>query len=133
MKRKCAECPTEVQAVCRHAFGKFWDDKSHGGEGCDYPLDGVAEAWRKAGWTPDAPESAKTAIVRVPCGGGVVVLSRPPERVYAPPRASGAIPPTMPRRPVRPTASKIQSGMPTRPKVSAALMRQANLFFGRMK
>ena len=52
MKRKCAECPAEVQAVCRHAFGKFWDEKSGGGEGCDYPLDSVAESWYAKGWRP---------------------------------------------------------------------------------
>ena len=52
MKRRCEKCPTEVQTVCRHAFGKFRDVKSRNGEGCDHPLDGVAEAWREAGWTP---------------------------------------------------------------------------------
>ena len=51
MKRRCGECPAEVQAVCRHVFGKFWGEKSSNGEGCDHPLDGVAEAWREAGWT----------------------------------------------------------------------------------
>lgn len=53
MKRKCEACPAEVMAVCRHAFGRLWDAKSGSGEGCDHPLDDVAEAWRKAGWAPD--------------------------------------------------------------------------------
>lgn len=106
MKRKCEECPADVQAVCRHAFGKYWNDKSMDGEGCDHPLDDVAEAWRKAGWTP---EKGVTKTITLPL----------PSR------------PKMPTRPRRPTASKIQSGMPTRPKVSAALMRQADLFFGK--
>lgn len=52
MKRRCEECPADVQAVCRHAFGKFWGVKSHGGEGCDYPLDDAAKAWYAAGWKP---------------------------------------------------------------------------------
>ena len=106
MKRKCEACPTEVMAVCRHAFGKYWNDKSTNGEGCDFPLDDVAEAWYARGWKPGT--------------GATVGLALP---------LDGA--PKMPTRPRRPTASKIQSGMPTRPKVSAALMRQAELFFGR--
>ena len=93
MKRKCAECPTWTQTVCRHAFGKFWDVKSRNGEGCDFPLDDVAEAWRKAGWTP---EEGTTKEISLPLPGA----------------------PTMPRRPVR-------------PKVSANILRQAELFFGR--
>ncbi len=101
MKRKCEECPADVQAVCRHAFGANWGDKSRNGEGCDHPLDDVAEAWREAGWTPDKGVT-KTITLPLP--------SRP----------------KMPRRPVRPT-------MPTRPKVSAEIMRQADLFFGRLK
>ena len=54
MKRKCEACPAEVMAVCRHAFGKFWDARSGSGEGCDYPLDAVAEAWAAAGWRGEA-------------------------------------------------------------------------------
>ena len=108
MTRKCAECPTWTQIVCRHAFGKFWNDKSRNGEGCDHPLDDAAEAWRKAGWTP---EKGVTKTITLPL----------PSRSM------------MPRRPVRPTVKKIQSNMPARPKVSAEIMRQADLFFGRMK
>lgn len=106
MKRKCEACPAEVMAVCRHAFGKYWGDKSTNGEGCDFPLDDVAEAWYARGWKPGT--------------GATISLTLPLKDV-----------PKMPTRPRRPTASKIQSGMPTRPKVSAALMRQAELFFGR--
>ena len=106
MKRKCEACPAEVQAVCRHAFGKVWGVKSHGGEGCDYPLDDAAKAWYAAGWKPGTDAT--------------ISLTLPLKDE-----------PKMPTRPRRPTASKIQSGMPTRPKVSAALMRQADLFFGK--
>ena len=102
MRRKCEACPAEVMAVCRHAFGKYWGDKSTNGEGCDFHLDDVAEAWRAKGWTP---------------GTAGVPITLPL--------------PKMPTRPRRPTVSKIQSGLTTRPKVSAALMRQAELFFGR--
>ena len=105
MTRKCEACPAEVMAVCRHAFGKYWGDKSTNGEGCDFPLDDVAEAWYAAGWKSGT--------------GATMSLTLPLKDA-----------PKMPRRPRRPTASKIQSGMPTRPKVSAALMRQAELFFG---
>ena len=108
MERKCADCPPWTQTVCRHAFGKFWDVKSRNGEGCDHPLDGVAEAWREAGWKPGT--------------GATISLTLPLKDV-----------PKMPTRPRRPTASKIQSGMPTRPKVSAEIMHQADLFFGTKK
>ena len=106
MKRKCEACPTEVMAVCRHAFGKYWGDKSTNGEGCDFPLDAVAEAWYARGWKPGT--------------GATMSLTLPLD-----------VAPKMPTRPRRPTASKIQSGMPTGPRVSAAIMRQADLFFGR--
>ena len=43
MKYRCASCDT--MADCRRAFGKFWNDKSTNGEGCEHPLDDVAEAW----------------------------------------------------------------------------------------
>lgn len=61
MKRKCKKCPEWTQTVCRFAFGAYWCVKSLDGEGCANPLDGVAEAWRKAGWTPDC--KAKVALV----------------------------------------------------------------------
>ena len=54
--RKCKDCPTWTQTVCRHAFGVYWCIKSGDGEGCRNPLDEVAEAWRKAGWAPDKDE-----------------------------------------------------------------------------
>lgn len=53
LARRCSDCPKRTKAVCRHAFGVFWCIKSCDGEGCAHPLDDVAEAWRKAGWTPD--------------------------------------------------------------------------------
>lgn len=108
MKRKCEACPAEVMAVCRHAFGKYWNDKSMDGEGCDYPLDAVAEAWYARGWKPGT--------------GATISLTLPLKDV-----------PKMPTRPRRPTASKTQSGMPTGPRVSAAIMRQADIFFGTKK
>lgn len=52
MKRKCAECPAETQAVCRHVWNKYWNAKSGNGEGCDAPMDDVAKAWYAKGWTP---------------------------------------------------------------------------------
>ena len=116
MMRRCEECPAWTQTVCRHAFGRFWEVRSGGGEGCLHPLDGVAEAWRKAGWKPDAQEAAKTAPVSVPAGGGIITLSVPSDAPQLPLRASGAIVPKMPRR-------------PQRPKVSDAIARQAETFF----
>ena len=108
MLRKCKVCPAEVQAVCRYAFRRFWNDKSTNGEGCDYPLDAVAEAWYARGWKPEEPQTGKNEPVSVPVAGGVITLSRPANA---------------PRMPTR----------PTRPKVSAGLARQAELFFGRAK
>ena len=105
MKRKCEACPAEVQAVCRHAFGESWGEKSRSGEGCDNPLDAVAKAWYAAGWTPEAKAR----------GDMVIIDDRP----------------KMPRRPMRPTVSMTQLKMPTRPKVSASILRQADIFFGR--
>lgn len=57
LARRCCDCPKRTKAVCRHAFGVFWCIKSCDGEGCAHPLDGVAEAWSKAGWTPDKGKS----------------------------------------------------------------------------
>ena len=34
----CATCPTI--ADCKHAFGKYWLDKSNGGVGCKHPFKG---------------------------------------------------------------------------------------------
>lgn len=120
MTRNCGECPEWTRTVCRHAFGKFWADKSGGGEGCDHPLDGVAEAWRKAGWKPDAQRAAKTAPLSVPAGGGTITLATPTDAPQSSLRAPATIMPRMPRR-------------PQRPKVSAALMRQAEMFFKEAK
>ena len=80
MTRACGACPAWTQAVCRHAFGESWNDRSRCGEGCDNPLDDVAEAWRKAGWTP---EDGETKAITLP-------FPKAPRR-----------PPKMPRRPVR--------------------------------
>ena len=96
VSRRCALCPAWTRTVCRHAFGRFWGDKSRGGEGCAFPLDGVAEAWRRAGWTP---------------GDGV----------------TGEI--SLPL----PAARQGTPAMPRRPRVSAATVRQAELFFGRRR
>ena len=78
MRRKCAECPTEVVAVCRHAFGKFWNVKSGNGEGCEHPLDDVAEAWRAEGWTP---ESGATRRIVLPLPGPLPKMPRRPRRM----------------------------------------------------
>ena len=103
MKRRCEKCPADVQAVCRHAFGERWNGKSGGGKGCDHPLDDVAEAWRKVGWTPD---KGATKAITLPL-------------------------PSAPRRPA--TVSKTQLKMPVRPKVSAKITKQAELFFRGLK
>ena len=87
--RKCSECPGKVQAVCRHAFGKYWAAKSDNGTGCQHPLDTVAEAWYAAGWVPGAEI---TKAITLPLDGL----------------------PTMPKRPVRPMAQQ-QSSLPIRP------------------
>lgn len=50
MKRKCRKCQDQTKAVCNHAFGAYWCVKSLDGDGCDHPLDAVAEAWEKANW-----------------------------------------------------------------------------------
>lgn len=120
MTRRCGECPAWTSTVCRQAFGPFWAGKSGGGEGCEHPLDGVAEAWRKAGWNPDARRAAKTAPVSVPARGGIITLAVPSDAPQLPLRAPGAIVPRMPRR-------------PQRPKVSDAIARQAEMFFGGLR
>lgn len=67
LSRRCGDCPKRTKAVCRHAFGVFWCIKSCDGEGCAHPPDDVAEAWRKAGWTPGTGMSApqETPVVDV--------------------------------------------------------------------
>ena len=117
--RRCAECPADVAEVCRRAFGRWWEGKSAGGQGCNHPTDGVLEAWRRAGWRPDAPEARETASVSVPFAGGVIALACPSNAPAGVSRAAGAVPPRMPRR-------------PSRPKVSAPILKGADLFFGRV-
>lgn len=99
MTRKCADCPEWTRTVCRHMLGKFWNDKSRNGEGCEHPVDCVAEAWKVQGWTP---EKGTTKTITLPLAGGS-------------------------------TVSLTQLKMPRRPKVSAAIRRQAELFFGGLK
>ena len=60
--RRCSDCPKRTKAVCHHAFGVFWCIKSGEGEGCEHPLDDVAEAWSMDGWTPGSGESAPIAM-----------------------------------------------------------------------
>lgn len=70
LARRCCDCPKRTKAVCRHAFGVFWCIKSCDGEGCAHPLDDVAEAWRKAGWTlgtgMSAPQETPVVDVKKP-------------------------------------------------------------------
>ena len=54
--RRCRDCPEDTRKVCHHAFGLLWGIKSSDGLGCNHPLDGVAEAWRKNGWLPTAEQ-----------------------------------------------------------------------------
>lgn len=89
MRRKCEACPAEVMAVCRHAFGKYWGDKSTNGEGCDFPLDDVAKAWYARGWKPG---TGATMSLTLPLDGA----------------------PKMPKRPVRQKAQQ-QLSLPIRP------------------
>lgn len=78
MRRKCAECPPWTKTVCRHAFGKFWNVKSSNCEGCEHPLDDVAEAWRAEGWTP---ESGATRRIVLPLPGPLPKMPRRPRRM----------------------------------------------------
>lgn len=38
LKFRCASCPTSED--CRRAFGKYYEDKSRGGVGCNCPFPG---------------------------------------------------------------------------------------------
>ena len=60
--RPCKDCPEGTHTVCCFAFGKYWRTKSNNGKGCTNPLDGVAEAWRKAGWVPGEDAKAYLTI-----------------------------------------------------------------------
>ena len=60
MTRRCPDCPPLTQAVCRHAFGKYWRIKSAKGKGCERPADAIAEAWRRAGWEPQTVVAIET-------------------------------------------------------------------------
>ena len=78
LKRRCEKCPPATQTVCRHAFGKFWNDRSNCGEGCDNPLDDVAESWRKAGWTPGkVATEAVTITLPIPTPVSMTQLKMP--------------------------------------------------------
>ena len=74
LARRCKDCPKRTKAVCHHAFGAYWCIKAGDGEGCEHPLDGVAESWRKAGWTPGEGMSVP---IELPMKGG----SRPPNQL----------------------------------------------------
>lgn len=79
--RHCKDCHERTEAVCRYVFGKYWVDKSMNGEGCDYPLDEVAEAWYARGWKLDT--------------GKAVTLTPPVKKVPkpAPPKVARTMPP----------------------------------------
>lgn len=111
LRNRCRECPTIED--CREAFGRWWAEKSRGGRGCNNPFS-YARPRKTRGNAPASPPRGADAP-----GGEFPALAVPP--------------PKMPRRPVRPAVKKIQSGAPARPKVSAEIMRQADLFFGRVK
>lgn len=38
-KRRCRDCPPASIGECRRRFDAWWRDKSHGGTGCDNPVD----------------------------------------------------------------------------------------------
>ena len=61
--RRCIDCPEWTRTVCRHAFGRYWGERSGNAAGCAHPVDDVAEAWRKAGW---APETGATRPITLP-------------------------------------------------------------------
>ena len=142
MKRKCEVCPAEVQAVCRHAFGKFRGVKSHGGEGCDYPLDGVAKAWYAKGWKPGTGATVGLVLPTRPTVHNAQLPRRPtvpmaqlkaPSRV---PMAQVTAPSPVPLAHVAKANSRVnnlQLKMPRRPIVSARIAKQAELFFGGLK
>lgn len=142
MKRKCADCPTEVMAVCRHAFGKYWNVKSGDGEGCDYPLDDAAKAWYAAGWKPGTGATVKLVLPTRPTVHNAQLPARPtvhnaqlkaPSRVpmaqvKAPSPAHYAHVATANSR-----VNNLQVKMPRRPIVSARIAKQAELFFRGLK
>ena len=142
MKRKCEVCPAEVMAVCRYAFGKYWNDKSKNGEGCDHPLDGVAEAWKKAGWTPKDGETVGLVLPTRPTAQVAQLPVRPTvHNAQLPRRTTGQNGQLKDPSPahyahVAKANSRVpmaQVKIPTRPKVSAKIAKQAEMFFGRLK
>lgn len=60
--RRCGDCPEWTHTACCFAFGKFWRGKSGNGGGCEHPMDGVAESWRKAGWKPGGKPGKRPAL-----------------------------------------------------------------------
>ena len=60
--RLCKDCPEWTQVVCKHAFGVYWCIKSRDGKGCSLPIDNVAKAWSKAGWTENNGNSIPIAV-----------------------------------------------------------------------
>ena len=131
MKRRCEKCPPWTQTVCRHTFGKYWNDKSDGGKGCTQPLDGVAEAWRKAGWTPEKGVTVGLVLPTRPTvhNAQLKAPSRVPmAQVKAPPPAHYAHVAKANSR-----VNNLQVKMPRRPIVSAKITKQAELFFRGLK
>lgn len=89
--RRCENCPEWTQTVCRHAFGAYWRGKSGDGTGCRYPLDEVAEAWRKAGWNPG---KGKSIPITLPVKE--IPKQEPPKTMRkAPPKKESAVQPDL--------------------------------------
>ena len=72
----CEGC--EVIEMCRKMFGKYWNDKSDGGKGCEHPV--------KASLAAGAMENPETESLKgmhtrtgeyVPRAGEVEILSKP--------------------------------------------------------
>lgn len=63
MIRKCKDCPPRTKSACLYAFGVYWCVKSSDGEGCNHPLDDVADSWRQ---TAPRPPAQKISQVETP-------------------------------------------------------------------
>ena len=79
-RERCGRCG--AYKACRHAFGRYWDEKSDGGRGCDSPMR-ATEGWERflAGEEAAAKRSAwergaELAVTTRGRSAGVLCMSK---------------------------------------------------------
>lgn len=59
---KCEGCP--AKEACRHAWGKYWEGKSHGGVGCSAGFGKLMQKTVEVAKVEEAPKAPETLKLR---------------------------------------------------------------------